>query len=58
MQFLVLKILCTPIGGQVILTKKKAFPRDFLTKLDTYQDHSKTLGSAAKKMKNDIRSGK
>ena len=31
---------------------------DFLTKLDTYQDYSKTLESAKEKLKNDIRFGK
>ena len=36
---------------------ENAFPKDFLTKLDTYQDYSKTLESAKEK-KIDIRFGK
>ena len=37
---------------------ENSFPKDFLTKLDTYQDYSKTLESAKEKLKNDIRFGK
>ena len=37
---------------------ENAFPKDFLTKLDTYQDYSITLESAKEKLKNDIRFGK
>ena len=39
------------ISGQVILTQKRKFPKDFLTKLDTYLDYSKTLESAKEKWK-------
>ena len=53
------KILCTPISGQVSNpNSENTFPKDFLTKLDTYQDYSKTLESAKEKVKNDIRFGK
>ena len=45
------KISCTPISGQVILTQKTHFRRISWPNLIHYQDYPKTLESAKEKLK-------
>ena len=57
------KVLGTPASGQEGVpmdpNSENAFPkRIFLTKLDTYQDYSKTLILTKEKLKNNVRSRK